>query len=358
MIYVHIPLCRSFCTYCDFYSEIATDGCQERFVEALCAEIRARRQDISDELPTLYFGGGTPSVLPLSLFRRIFDTLAACGHGGPWAECTVEVNPEDIVEKGPAYVEGLLALGVDRISMGVQSFDDAILRWMHRRHDAAGALEAVRILREAGLRNLSLDLIFGLPQLDEARWMASVEKALECAPEHLSAYQLSLEAGSELYAQWEAGRFTEAPEEACRRQYEQLCERMAAAGYRHYEISNFALPGREAVHNGGYWARVPYAGFGPGAHSFDGKRRRWNSLSLIDWQAESETLSAEEAREERLMLSLRTDRGMDAAELHESCREETLADLLSRGMLVEQDGRIRISEAHWFVSDGILRALI
>ena len=358
MIYVHIPFCRSFCTYCDFYSEIAADSCRDRFAEALCSEIRARKNEISDEVPTLYVGGGTPSVLPLSVFRSLFDTFAACGHGGPWAECTVEVNPEDIVEKGPAYVEGLLSLGVDRISMGVQSFDDGILRWMNRRHDAARALRAVRILRDAGVRNLSLDLIFGLPQLDESRWMESVEKALECAPEHLSAYQLSVEPGSELGRLADQGRFTEADPEACRRQYELLCARMAEAGYRHYEISNFALPGREAVHNSAYWRRVPYVGFGPGAHSFDGKVRRWNGETLSDWQAEEERLSEENARVERIMLSLRTDTGEEADYLHKNCREEILDRLLAAGELAEEGGRIRIPESRWFVSDGIIRELI
>ena len=358
MIYVHIPFCRSFCTYCDFYSEIAADGCREGFAEALCDEIRARKNEITDDVPTLYVGGGTPSVLPLSVFRRLFDTLAACGHGGPWAECTVEVNPEDIVERGPAYVEGLLALGVDRISMGVQSFDDGILRWMNRRHDAARALRAVRILREGGVRKLSLDLIFGLPQLDDARWKESVETALACAPEHLSAYQLSVEPDSELGRLAAQGRFAEAEPEACRRQYEWLCERMAEAGYRHYEISNFALPGHEAVHNSAYWRRVPYVGFGPGAHSFDGTVRRWNSEALSGWQAEEELLSAENAHVERIMLSLRTDTGEEAAYLHRNCREDILDRLLAAGELVEEGGRIRIPESRWFVSDGIIRELI
>lgn len=358
MIYVHIPLCRSFCRYCDFYSEVADDGLHARFEAALLGEIRSRRDEIKDDPRTLYIGGGTPSVLPLSFYQRLFALLAACGHGAPWTECTVEVNPEDILEKGPGYVEGLLALGVNRISMGVQSFDDGLLRWMNRRHDARGAREAFRILREAGVDNISIDLIFGLPQLSEALWRESVAAALALAPEHLSAYQLSLEEGSALYAEWEAGQFSEAPQEPCRRQYELLCAMMKEAGYRHYEISNFALPGREAVHNSAYWTRAPYVGFGPGAHSFDGKRRRWNSDSLTDWQSESELLGEEEAREERIMLALRTDWGLDAAELHKNCREKTVRDLLSRGELVAQGGRIRIPEEHWFVSDGIIRELI
>ena len=284
MIYVHIPFCRSFCTYCDFYSEVAGSACRTRFEQALFAEIRSRKDELSDETRTLYIGGGTPSVLPLSFYRRLAAVLSECGHGAPWTECTVEVNPDDIVEKGLPYVRGLLSLGVNRVSMGVQSFDDGILRWMNRRHDAARAREAFRLLREAGVDNISIDLIFGLPQLTDGLWRESVAEALALRPEHLSAYQLSLESGSELYRQWEEGRFTEAPDEQCVRQYAMLCGMMAEAGYRHYEISNFALPGREAVHNSAYWSGVPYVGFGPGAHSFDCRRRSWNTLSLTEWQ--------------------------------------------------------------------------
>ena len=358
MIYIHIPFCRSFCTYCGFYSEIAEEGCIARFAETLCEEIKTRRDGIPDEPATLYIGGGTPSVLPLSVFRRIFDTLSAAGHGGPYAECTVEVNPEDIVEKGLAYARGLKELGVNRISMGVQSFDDGILRWMNRRHDAARAKQAFLLLREAGFDNVGLDLMFGFPQLTEESWEQTVSEALALRPEHLSAYQLSVDPGSTLQEALEAGRFEEAPEEVCRRQYDLLCRRMAEAGYRHYEISNYSLPGREAVHNGAYWRRVPYAGFGPGAHSFDGTVRRWNTDNLSDYKVESETLSAEDERVERIMLSLRTDEGAESVFLHKNCREETVERLLDEGALAEWNGRIRIPEDHWFVSDGILKELI
>lgn len=272
MIYVHIPFCRSFCTYCDFYSEVASD-CHGRYASALCEEIKSRASEITSDTSTLYIGGGTPSVLPLSVLESLVKTLESVGHGGPYREFTVEVNPDDIVRKGPEYVEGLLRLGVNRISMGVQSFDDGILKWMNRRHDSAAARKAYSILEDAGVPDISIDLIFGMPHLTDDMWRDTLEKALSISsqgnlPHHISSYQLSVEPGSALAAMVERGQWTEASEEQCERQYAILCEVLGKAGYGHYEISNFALPGHEAVHNSAYWAHEPYVGFGPAAHSF------------------------------------------------------------------------------------------
>ena len=284
MIYVHVPFCRSFCTYCDFYSEVASrcrkaeDAVKQEalfgeYAEAIAAEAVSRAGEISDDVNTLYIGGGTPSVLPLSALRKIVGTLASLGHGEPFDEFTVEVNPEDIVEKGHAYVEGLLELGVNRISMGVQSFDDSVLKFMNRRHSAAEAVRAYAILEEAGVRNISIDLIFGLPQLSMSQWRETLDKALSISsrgvlPQHISSYQLSVEPGSMLARLVEKGRWSEASEEVCQEQYAELCSVLASAGYNHYEISNFARPGYEARHNSAYWSHTPYVGLGPGAHSF------------------------------------------------------------------------------------------
>ena len=358
MIYVHVPFCRSFCTYCDFYSEIAAEGCFKAYVDDVCAEIRARKDEMDDDPKTLYFGGGTPSVLPLSSLTRILLALEDAGHGGPWREFTLEVNPDDIVEKGPAYAASLLALGVNRISIGVQSFDDGMLRWMNRRHDAARAAEAFRIVREAGFDNVSIDLIFGISGLSDEVWADTVDKAVALGPEHVSCYQLTVDGDSTL-ADWLAeGRYAEATDAQCRRQYDILCQKMADAGYRHYEISNFARPGFEAVHNGGYWARRPYVGIGPGAHSFNGSSRSWNSKVLHGWTATAEVLSAEDTLVETLMLALRTDRGADAAFVHENCSKEDVERLVANGALVREGNRYRIPEDHFFVSDEIIRELI
>ena len=438
MIYLHVPFCGSFCTYCDFYSEICRSAqAFNEYADAVIAEIRGRHEELSmnmsacDAVNTLYIGGGTPSVLPLDVLVRIVKALSSsCAlrqaqrptvgvsekisvsdaavaepvplaaepvplvaeplssvfdqvhsvaepvvrHGSPtfeatspFEEFTVEVNPEDIVEKGPEYVRRLIALGVNRVSMGVQSFDDGILRWMNRRHDARRAVEAFRILRGCGVRNISIDLIFGLSQLTDETWIGTIEKALSFAPEHISAYQLSIEEGSALARMVADGRYVEASDEQCRRQYDVLRRCLRQSGYHHYEISNFAKPGFEAVHNSAYWRRVPYIGLGPGAHSLTDNVRSWNSQelphmtsdgSLMTYSRNSETLSPEDIRVERIMLSLRTDKGLEATELYSLADRSVIDALLSEGALELRDTRIRIPEDHLFTSDEIIRELI
>ena len=384
MIYLHVPFCGSFCTYCDFYSEICRGGrAFNEYADAVLKEVNDRREEICMNMSapgavnTLYIGGGTPSVLPLDVLRRIVDALLSSrslrrgentvGAQSPFEEFTVEVNPEDIVEKGGEYVRGLLETGVDRVSMGIQSFDDGILRWMNRRHSAAGAVEAFRILRRCGVRNNSVDLIFGLSQLADDVWEDTIERALELAPEHISVYQLSIEEGSALAKLVADGRYVEASDEQCRHQYDVLCQTLRQAGYHHYEISNFARPGFEAVHNSAYWSRVPYIGLGPGAHSLTGDIRSWNSQelphrspdgSLATYSRTSETLSPEDIRVERIMLSLRTDKGLEAAELYSLTDRAVINSLLSEGALEKQGGSIRIPESRLFTSYYIIRELI
>ncbi len=389
MIYVHIPFCRSFCTYCDFYSEVAAKcrGAEEtsrqeelfgQFADALVAEVRMRGQEITDEKNTLYIGGGTPSVLPLYVFERLLEALREVGHGGPYDEFTVEVNPEDIVDRGEDYVRALIAMGVNRISMGVQSFDDGILKFMNRRHSADLARKAYAILENAGVRNISIDLIFGLPQLSGGQWRDTLASALRISssgrpPHHISAYQLSVEPGSMLARMVEKGRFEEASDELCERQYSMLCKVLSDAGYHHYEISNFARPGYEALHNSAYWRHIPYVGLGPGAHSFGGIRsslastlcRQWNRPDLRAYIAdpasvqESEILDDKKLILEKIMLALRTSEGIDEAFLEEHCDREALARAVEGGALVYAgNGRIRIPESRFFVSDGIIADIV
>ena len=337
MIYIHVPYCRSFCTYCDFFSEIGCGG--EAYASELIAEMTSRRDEIirTLDINTLYIGGGTPSVLPLSCMGRIVE---AAGEFGPFEEFTVEVNPDDI---NAGYAEGLLGLGVNRVSMGVQCLDDSVLRWMNRRHSAAAARNAFMQLREAGFRNISVDVIFGMSG-DAAGYgtevlNSTVESILEWRPEHISAYQLSIEEGSALGAMVAKGLYREASEEVCREQYYLICDKLRNAGYHHYEISNWALPGHEARHNSAYWTRAPYVGLGPGAHSLrietDRQVRSWNSSVLCGWSADSETLSAEEIREEEIMLGLRTEQGA-----------------------VIDGKRQCIPESDWFIADSIIAGMI
>ena len=388
MIYIHIPYCRSFCTYCDFYSEVASRcSTYGGYAEALSAEIAARSEEIRKNVvspsgvDTLYIGGGTPSVLPLCVFDSVLGSLSDAGCSGPFREFTVEVNPEDIVEKGHSYVEGLLKLGVNRVSMGVQSFDDAVLKWMNRRHDSARAALAYSILEECGVENISIDLIFGLPQLSSQEWESGLDRALGISrtgrvPRHVSAYQLSVEEGSALASLAAEGKWKEASDEICARQYESLCAALRDAGYHHYEISNFAQPGYEAVHNSAYWRHVPYVGLGPGAHSCipDPQcgvyARRWNEPDLhayieagkigdFENVCGGEELTVEQVVMEKIMLGLRTSDGLPGAFLVEHCDGAALSEALHSGNLCElPGGRVRIPENRFFVSDNIISSLV
>ena len=437
MIYVHIPFCKSFCTYCGFYSE--TSACYDRYVEALLGEIDSRKSefDATMDVNTLYIGGGTPSVMPLPLLCRVVEALKDESGSRNFDEFSVELNPEDVIQRGEAYAEALLGMGVTRASMGVQSFDDVVLRWMNRRHDAETAVRAYRILEKSGFRNISIDLIFGLPELgpdsqtrhsdflsghsdsqpkhsdslsgrfpghrgkdgyvpllDERLWRETILRALDISasgmlPSHISAYQLSVEPDSALDGMIADGRCREASEESCARQYEILCEELSAAGYHHYEISNFALPGMEARHNSAYWRHVPYVGLGPGAHSLsilpDGHRcRSWNSPDLKLYLetfaplgqrdtgcSGQETLSPVQLGIENVMLGLRTSLGCPFPELVSACDRARLDSAISSGRLVPvpgsselsglEDGTAqyyRIPEKYFFISDGIISELL
>lgn len=313
-------------------------------------------------------------MLPLSVFDEILSSLNAVGCSLNFDEFTVEVNPEDIVEKGHRYVEGLLKSGVNRISMGVQSFDDATLKWMNRRHDSARAKRAYAILEESGVRNISIDLIFGLPQLSHDQWEENLLKALAISPSgvlpsHISSYQLSVEEGSALAAMMAKGKWNEASDEVCAQQYETLCKMLGQAGYHHYEISNFALPGQEARHNSAYWNHVPYVGLGPGAHSFIPDRREWNNPDLAAYLAAGrsgdfstvsggEDLTSEQLNLERLMLGLRTSKGLSADFLNDFCGKESVKQALVEGYLQRLDNDyLRIPEDKFFISDSIITDL-
>lgn len=365
MVYVHVPFCKSFCTYCGFYSEICRNpSLFAGYTDLVCAEIDRRREEIlaSGKVNTLYFGGGTPSVLPLDFIRRITKALPFDSHG--YEEFTVEMNPDDVTD---SLVSGLKDLGANRISLGIQSLNDDILARMARRHNADGAILAAETIHRAGIRALSIDLIFGFPSLSDDIWASTIETALKLRPEHISCYQLSIEEGSALEKMVAEGRFKEASQEQCRRQYDYLCHTLAQAGYNHYEVSNFALPGHEAVHNSAYWSRAPYVGLGPGAHSFDGNAvRRWNSefkAGSLGYDSSMEELSPRDIAVEKVMLGLRTSAGLPAKVLQEITGSEAVQDALSKGLLEPSDKTheepwLRIPEDKFFVSDDIVSTLI
>lgn len=348
-LYVHFPFCASKCSYCDFYARVRKDW--KPYVEALLQEIRERADELSVPPTTLYFGGGTPSLLPPALLAQVADTCREVFEVQSFDEFTVEVNPDDVT---PELASALRGMGVNRVSMGVQSFHDAQLRWMRRRHTAAQAGEACATLRRAGFDNLSLDLIFGFEGLTDADWLVSVDRALALAPEHISCYQMM-------------GRWADADEERCRRQYTLLQQRLDAAGFAQYEISNYSRPGFASRHNSAYWSRDAYLGFGAGAHSFDGDRfRSWNTPDidayLVSRPSGSERLSDREILEEKLMLGLRTTRGLALASLSDaelaSLKKTTLEELSRAGKLIVTPDCIRIPREELFVSDDIICRII
>ena len=350
MIYIHIPFCKTHCLYCGFYSELLRDTQgSEAFVNALLGEIECERV-CSFANDTLYVGGGTPSVLTVSQLQRIVEALGK-GITPSFDEFTLEVNPDDIVRGGIAYADQLRKLGVNRISMGVQSFEDAVLRQMGRRHRSADVATAMEILRDSGFDNVSIDLIFGfVPKIDIA---LISERLVGLHPEHVSCYQLSVEEGSPLEKMMERDLFQMPSDEQCAGQYEDLCSLLHTLGYEHYEISNWALPSRRARHNGGYWNHTPYLGLGPGAHSLfvsstpEGAvyLRRWNNPDLAAYIRAAaagdfssvrgcEQLTDEQIRDERIMLGLRTVEGIDGESIPED--KWFIADSLITDMICKR----------------------
>lgn len=348
-LYVHFPFCASKCIYCDFYARVRRDW--DPYAEALIREITDRHDFLKGVPPTtVYYGGGTPSLLPVSVLERVTGALHDAFGLRQLEEFTVEVNPDDIC---PDKAAALREMGVSRVSMGVQSFCDEHLRWMRRRHTAADAATAFGMLRREGFDNLSLDLIFGFTGLREEQWLYNIGQALALQPEHISCYQMT-------------GRWADPDEELCRRQYLRLQEQLTAAGYVQYETSNYARPGFESRHNRAYWDRSAYLGIGAGAHSFDGDRLRcWNTPDIDRYIAgrpgSEERLSDREILEEKLMLGLRMLQGVDLSRLapaeQAAIQKTTLEELSRAGKLICEGNRIRIPAAEIFVSDWIISRL-
>ena len=318
-LYLHIPFCPTRCIYCDFYSQ-SDLSLQSAFVEALCREltIYCDRGLWATAPRTIYLGGGTPSSLPLPLLERLMQHIRSLWRLDKSIEITIEANPEDV---SPEWARGVAQLGFNRISLGVQSLSDETLRFLQRRHSAAQAELAISYIREAGISNVSIDLIFALPKGYEQHWFESLAHALVLPVTHLSAYGLTYESGTRLDRMRESGAVTPSSEETYVKQYYALVAACQKAGFTHYELSNWALPGFASQHNSAYWDGTPYLGLGPSAHSYMARHRWWN-LSDIHLYierlqqdtlpiADEEWLSLTELSEECIMLGLRTSRGID-----------------------------------------------
>lgn len=359
-VYVHIPFCHSKCAYCDFYS-IADHRRINEYTTAVAVEWEARRHELGGQpVNTIYFGGGTPSLLP----EDVFAALAGIFPKDNAEEFTIEVNPEDVSAQA---AEAWVNAGVNRVSMGVQSLVDSELAVVGRRHSADAALQALDTLRKAGITNISCDLIYGLPGQTLQSWRHSLETLLSTGISHLSAYCLSYEEGTRLYNMRRRGIVAEADDETINQMYAVLCDTARKAGFEHYEISNFALPGMHSRHNSSYWNYTPYLGLGPGAHSLgaDGLRRYVPSklnaylasphnAAVIDEEDDTDRLN------DLLLISLRTARGLDLSKIPAERRpelEKAAAEFLANGLLLSEAGTWRIPEAGWLVSDAVIRAL-
>lgn len=365
-LYIHIPFCLSKCAYCGFYS-IASVKRKTDFLDALKQEIVSRKDYLHGEkVETMYFGGGTPSILTIEELQSILKLLRTHFEIDPQAEITLEANPDTLSLK---YLEGLKLLGVNRLSIGIQSFFDEDLNYLCRRHNADHARQSIDWAKEAGFDNIGIDLIYGLPSSDADRWSRNLDLFLELKLPHLSAYALTLEPNSILTKQIEKGRALPVNEDDAVRDYGILCQKMAQAGYLHYEISNFCKPGMHSRHNSSYWFGIPYAGFGPSAHSYDGVSRQWNVSSLEQYfgngkRFEKENLSPEQRYNEYVMLRLRTMWGMDLKYIKREMGER-FADycehqaqpLLAQGRLSQTREFLYLTDEQMLFADGIAEEL-
>ena len=370
-IYIHIPFCKQRCNYCAFYSSTLYN-IKEQYVDALCKEITLRNNYAGEQrIDTIYLGGGTPSTLTVEQLQKICDTVYSTYTVAHDAEVTIECNPDDLT---PEFLDALRPLPFNRISMGVQSFDDAQLKRLGRRHTADKARLAVANARAAGYDNISIDLMFALPGSTQASWLHDLDSAIALKPEHLSAYNLMYEEGTPLHRALLRGEFDELSEEENVEQFKMLIEKMKAAGYRHYEISNFALPGRESRHNSSYWNDTPYIGCGAAAHSYNGTSRQWNIADIKEYIKgiesgapffEVEHLTEEERYNDTILTRLRTADGLPLAWVEKKfCSKlnsymRRVADKeIALGNLKEENGALSLTEKGIFISDAVIREFI
>ena len=362
-VYIHIPFCASRCSYCDFFSTLQLGERGAGYVEALLAEARLRCHELGGEsVFTLYMGGGTPSQLPLPLLSRLVMGLKEILDLSHVEEFTIEANPDDVTSE---WCNCVKSLGVNRVSMGVQSFEDKILRFVGRRHTAGQVTESMNHLRKSGIDNISIDLIYGLPGQTVESWTDTVKQAINLKPWHISAYGLTYEEGTRLWHQRERGEVIEVPEEQCLDMYCVMVNLLRQAGYEHYEISNFALPGRYSRHNSSYWNDTPYLGLGAAAHSYDGRVRSSNPCDLQEYISkvmagtpvnEQEELTLYQRYDERVMLGLRTSHGVDAERLHEDFGDVAWHHFIREAQRHIDAGNLKQAEGSRYVltADGIM----
>jgi putative oxygen-independent coproporphyrinogen III oxidase len=360
-LYIHVPFCVRRCSYCDFAIAVRRDVPAAEFITAVRREIELRfGTQRGDVLETLYLGGGTPSRLGPDAVTQLLDVVRLTWPLAPDAEVTLEANPEDVDRHAVAAWH---AAGVTRVSLGVQSFDDRVLHWMHRTHDAARVESAIDALRAGGFENWSLDLIAALPASLERDWGADLARAVALGPAHVSCYGLTIEPQTPL-ARWRArGDVVDTDEADFEREFLQAHAVLSHASYEHYEVSNYARSGRRSRHNSAYWRRVPYIGLGPSAHGFDGATRRWNVRDYREWRARicersdpvegEEGIARDQAELEQLYLDLRTSNGVQIC----PSNRRLLEVWRDAGWCEISGDRVRLTATGWLRLDALVAAL-
>ena len=367
-IYLHIPFCKQACHYCDFHFSTSLKK-KGTLVDALCKELLLRKEEIPGAVETIYFGGGTPSLLSSEELKQIFDTIYSLYPVSADAEVTLEANPDDLTEE---KIKVLAASPINRLSIGVQSFFEEDLQMMNRAHNSTEALESIKAARQH-FDNISIDLIYGIPQMSNQRWKKNLETALQLGVPHISSYALTVETRTALKTLIDKGKIAPVEEEAAREHYEIMIQTLKQAGFENYEFSNFGKPGYFSRNNTAYWFGKSYLGIGPSAHSFDGKARMWNisnntlyikALESGQLPAEREELSLTDRYNEYVMTRLRTKWGILLTEVQEKFGEDYKTYLLrearsflNNGMMEQEGDSLLISSKGKFLSDGIAAEL-
>lgn len=370
-LYLHIPFCKRRCIYCDFFSTTQSEK-KTTYVSSLCRELEMRKDYVSGEsIETIYFGGGTPSQLSQEDFIRIFSLIYKVYNVEPDAEITLEANPDDLT---PEYITMLRSLPFNRLSMGIQTFNENTLKLLQRRHTAAQAIHAFNDCRRAGFHNISIDLMYGLPSETLDSWQKDLVQAINLHPEHISAYHLIYEENTVLWKLREQHKVAEADEDLSVALFSTLIDSLSAAGYEHYEISNFCLPGLHSRHNSSYWTGKKYLGCGPSAHSYNGISRQWNIASLDEYTKgiedgtpafEIEELDLYTRYNDFVITSIRTEWGMPLSKLRREYGEKLYAYCLrmaqphlKQGTLEIVNDTLKLTRAGIFISDGIMSDML
>lgn len=363
-IYIHIPFCKQRCTYCDFHFSTTFEKYRSRMVDAMVQEIHERKFEIHEPVNSIYYGGGTPSLLSFEELMRLQKALSNNFTLAQDIECTLEANPDDISLQS---VQNWKQAGVNRLSIGLQSFREADLLWMNRAHTADESVACIEIARRAGIKNLSIDLIYGRPESNLEEWGKQLDQAIALEVDHISAYCLTVEPGTQLASDVEKGRRSPLSDEEESKQFALLREKLMQAGFEQYEVSNFCQPGKESFHNSNYWRGIPYLGIGPSAHSFDRKSRRFNVANNQQYMKlleageeffESETLTPKDQFNELLLTGLRTKWGsskaalMATGELSEDFKAK-VQGYISQGHLEELPQVYRLTPSGLVLADRI-----